>query len=187
MRHFFLLITSPYFPLSPLALIHIRQTIITHASMSTIASEPCDLHCEVAEMRVTEKGVEVDMKLDVFSSKARQHMWSGVATLLSRNKQTRSKFKPMNTKESQPFSAITRQSLGAGIESVPSADDYSVQKLSVTAGTGLHYASATGDYNLHHLYPWTARMVGYKMPIAHGMWTLARALAVIQEGTYVAS
>lgn len=57
-------------------------------------------------------------------------------------------------------------------------------KFPVPADTGLRYASATGDYNPHHLYPWTARLVGYRLPMAHGMWTLAKTLTLIFEGKY---
>ncbi len=62
------------------------------------------------------------------------------------------------------------------------AADFSVKTLAVPADTGVRYSSASGDYQPHHLYPWTARLVGYNQPMAHGMWTLSRAVATIQEG-----
>ena len=64
-------------------------------------------------------------------------------------------------------------------------ESYSRKVLPAPADTGVRYGSASGDYQLHHLYPWTARLVGYNQPIAHGMWTLSRALATIQEGKYL--
>ena len=45
--------------------------------------------------------------------------------------------------------------------------------------TGIRYAKVSGDWNPHHLYPWSARLLGYRSPIAHGLWTLARAVAVV--------
>ena len=60
-------------------------------------------------------------------------------------------------------------------------DSFHCQKFTVDSGTGLRYAAISGDYNPHHLYPWTARVAGYKQPMAHGMWTLAKALAVVQS------
>ncbi len=62
------------------------------------------------------------------------------------------------------------------------SDKFSVNELHVPADTGLRYAGASGDYSPHHLYPWTARLLGYSKPMAHGMWTLSRAVATIQEG-----
>ncbi|TLS42003.1 hypothetical protein FE633_33565 [Streptomyces montanus] len=44
-------------------------------------------------------------------------------------------------------------------------------------GLGRRYGSASGDRNPIHLYPLTARLFGFRRPIAHGMWTVARCLA----------
>jgi acyl dehydratase len=41
---------------------------------------------------------------------------------------------------------------------------------------GRRYGAIAGDRNPIHLYPWSARLFGFKRPIMHGMWTLARAL-----------
>lgn len=48
--------------------------------------------------------------------------------------------------------------------------------LHVRQDTGVRYAKATADWNPHHLFPWTAKLMGFRAPIAHGMWTLARTL-----------
>ena len=45
---------------------------------------------------------------------------------------------------------------------------------------GLRYARASGDYNPIHLYGWSARLLGFRRPIAHGMYLVARALAEIE-------
>lgn len=42
---------------------------------------------------------------------------------------------------------------------------------------GRQYAAVSGDSNPIHLHPLTARAFGFPRPIAHGMWTHARALA----------
>ena len=47
--------------------------------------------------------------------------------------------------------------------------------------TGWKYAKLTNDYNPHHLNTFTARLVGYPGPMAHGMWTLSRTLAAIEN------
>jgi acyl dehydratase len=44
---------------------------------------------------------------------------------------------------------------------------------------GRRYAPVSGDFNPIHLTGWSARLLGFDQPIAHGMWTLARALAVL--------
>ncbi|MER6348322.1 MaoC family dehydratase [Streptomyces sp. NPDC001595] len=45
------------------------------------------------------------------------------------------------------------------------------------ADLGRRYAAASGDRNPIHLHPLTARLFGFRRPIAHGMWTVARCLA----------
>ncbi len=46
--------------------------------------------------------------------------------------------------------------------------------------TGRRYARVSGDWNPIHLWPFTAKRFGFKLPIAHGMYSLARCLAVLE-------
>ncbi len=39
----------------------------------------------------------------------------------------------------------------------------------------------SGDHNPIHLYPLTARALGFKRQIAHGMWSLARCVAALEN------
>ena len=47
------------------------------------------------------------------------------------------------------------------------------------AGIGRRYAFVSGDVNPIHLSALTARILGFKRAIAHGMWTTARALSTL--------
>jgi acyl dehydratase len=51
----------------------------------------------------------------------------------------------------------------------------------VPQDTGRRYAALSGDYNLIHLWPWSARLFGFKKPIAHGMYSVAKAQALIES------
>jgi NAD(P)-dependent dehydrogenase (short-subunit alcohol dehydrogenase family)/acyl dehydratase len=156
-------VLSDTFPFSPFGLIHIRQqiTLILPIDPGTTL----DLSCKLIEIRETHRGVEVDftMRADVAGAEA----WNGTATLLSRNKQARS--------------GLGRGRHGSAIPPWISKEE-SFQSIRVRAleDTGRRYASASGDWNPHHLYTATARLLGYRRPIAHGMWTFARALAAIE-------
>lgn len=46
---------------------------------------------------------------------------------------------------------------------------------------GRRYAAVSGDHNPIHLYPWTAKALGFPRQIAHGMWSLARCVAAIEN------
>ncbi len=52
---------------------------------------------------------------------------------------------------------------------------------SLPGDLGRRYAAVSGDYNPIHLYPLTAKALGFNRQIAHGMLTLARCLAALEN------
>ncbi len=46
---------------------------------------------------------------------------------------------------------------------------------------GRRYAAVSGDRNPIHLYPLTAKALGFPRQIAHGMWSKARCIAAIEN------
>ncbi len=94
---------SPAFPLSPLALIHVRQTVTAYVTMRSVLTTTCDMRCGVTEMRVTTKGVEIDFQFSIYSQEG-ELLADGVSTVLSRNQSTRLQFKQRSSVESKPFS-----------------------------------------------------------------------------------
>ena len=46
------------------------------------------------------------------------------------------------------------------------------KEMVVNKNQGLEYAQIVGDWNLHHLWKWTANIIGYKKPFVQGMWSL---------------
>ena len=192
LRHMIAIVTTTSFPVSPLGLIHLRQTVETQCALSDLLSTRCDLCCGVSDMRATDKGFEIDMKCDVYNASG-QIVWSAVTTLLSRNKATVEKQGKSNRppETSQPFSGDIgeyNQVRNSITYTAPRphphtrTDSYTGKHVDVPDDTGLRYAAATGDYNPHHLYPRMARLLGYKQPMVHGMWTLAKVLVATQTG-----
>lgn len=51
--------------------------------------------------------------------------------------------------------------------------------LNASADIGRRYAKVSGDFNPIHLSAVSAKLMGFRRAIAHGMWTKARALALI--------
>lgn len=49
------------------------------------------------------------------------------------------------------------------------------------AAAGRRYARLSGDWNPIHLYPWSARLMGMRAPIIHGMHTLASVCAALEN------
>ena len=46
---------------------------------------------------------------------------------------------------------------------------------------GRRYAAVSGDRNPIHLYPLTAKALGFPRQIAHGMWSKARCVAALEN------
>ena len=49
------------------------------------------------------------------------------------------------------------------------------------ADLGRRYAAVSGDHNPIHLYPLTAKALGFPRQIAHGMWSKARCIAALEN------
>jgi acyl dehydratase len=62
----------------------------------------------------------------------------------------------------------------------PQSNLESFADWAVPQDTGRRYAALSGDYNPIHLWPWSARLLGFKKPIAHGMYSVAKAQALIE-------
>ncbi|MCP4117941.1 MAG: hypothetical protein GY737_21595 [Desulfobacteraceae bacterium] len=148
------LITSPFFPISPMGLIHTRQRIVQHRPVDE--KEILDAQCGLRRMTKSGKGVTLECFLEVRSDN--ELVWEGVATFLSRNRATGKKKKKRHTPPPLPVREI----------------------FDLAEDTGRAYARASNDYNPHHLYGFSARLLGFRSPIAHGMYTLARSVAAIQ-------
>lgn len=154
------IVLSEVFPFSPLGLIHLRQRIAPHRAIGP--GERLDAVCRLAALRETARGFEIDFAMEVRS--AGEVPWSGLATVLSRNAATRERTRG----DSERLAEVD-------------AGGWHTEVFDVPADIGRRYAAASGDWNPHHLWPISARLVGYRRPIAHGMWTLGRALARLEE------
>ena len=56
-----------------------------------------------------------------------------------------------------------------------------VGEWSLSTSAGRRYAAVSGDWNPIHLWPLSARLFGMKGPIIHGMHTVAKACAKLEQ------
>ncbi len=156
------IVLAPSFPFSPFGVIHLGQTMQRHRAVAPDAV--LDLRCSLAGVMQTRRGFEVEVAM--LAEQAGQPVWQGTAGLISRGKATRA---------GKTGSAKLPPVQDGGGWSEP-------QALEVPGDTGRRYAGVSGDYNPFHLYGVLAKLFGFPKPIAHGMWTLARALAWVESG-----
>ncbi len=155
-------VLSPSFPFSPFGVIHLGQVMEQLRSVAPDAV--LDLECKLAGVRQTRRGFE--MEIDMLATQDDEPVWRGRAELISRGKATRS--------------GKTRAPKPPPVEEPAGWSD--PDTLEVAGHTGRRYAAVSGDYNPFHLYGVLAKLFGFPKPIAHGMWTLARALAWLEAG-----
>ena len=51
----------------------------------------------------------------------------------------------------------------------------------LASNAGRAYAALSGDWNPIHLWPWTAKLMGMREPIIHGMHSVAQACAFLEQ------
>lgn len=144
------------FPIPLLGVVHVRNTIDVLSPLTRDVS--FDLSVSVAEHRLVEKGIEIDLLTE--ATVAGAVVWRGVTTMLHRCK--------------TDVPAAPRQASEAVIET-------NQQQWILPAGLGRSYGFASGDVNPIHLTALSARAFGFKRAIAHGMWSKARCLAALES------
>ncbi len=148
-------ITSSFFPITPLGLIHTRQTMEQFRRVE--AGDPLELSCRLHGMSKTQKGIVSRFLLEVRSDQGLA--WQGISEFLTRSPN------PVKSQTGQKQENRLKKRL----------------IIKVPPNTGRQYASVSGDFNPHHLTGLTARLFGFSRPIAHGMWSLARVSAELEK------
>ena len=151
------LLTDPQFPLPLLGLVHLRNEMTQWRPIGM--GECLDLQVALAGQTATDKGLEFDLVTTAWS--AGRCVWEERSTNLFRQKNGRK---------------TTRS------ERHPELPDYP-QRVSIQApeSIGRRYGKVSGDLNPIHMHALSARMFGFPRAIAHGMWSKARCLAILER------
>lgn len=157
------MMAKPDFPFAMLGLVHLENSITQHRVI--FDTETVRMSVQLDNLRAHDKGQQFDFVTTVFVGE--ELVWQGVSTYLSRQK--KSKQSPQAAKPKETITPVKLDASEGGL-SFP---------IEVQEDIGRRYAFVSGDFNPIHLHPLSARAFGFPKAIAHGMWTKARALAVI--------
>ena len=149
-------LTRPDFPLPVLGMVHLANEVEHRGA--TAVGEDLTVTASAERLRPHRSGAQVD----VVARLAREDgetVWTGRSTYLARG------VRVPGTAGDAPRE-----------EFVPPAP---TGHWRLTAGTGRDYAAVSGDWNPIHLSGPTARALGLKGAIAHGMYSASRALAEV--------
>ncbi|MEU7802777.1 MaoC/PaaZ C-terminal domain-containing protein [Micromonospora arborensis] len=148
------LMTARDFPIPLIGLVHVGNRITTHRPIT--ADETLDFTAYAANLRPHDRGRQVDVVL--VGSVDGEEVWRGVSTYLGRERT------PDGSDRSRRPEA-------------PAA----TARWRVEPRVGTAYARVSGDHNPIHTSRLGARLVGFRRPIAHGMWSKARCLAALEN------
>jgi acyl dehydratase len=146
----------PQFPLRPMGLIHLTNTIEALGPLPLATA--LDLEVSAQNYRPTDAGLAFDMVTEIRGEG--RALWRETCCFLSRwpESAARPAGRPPRPPKAPKDAAI-------------------LAELPVTLRTAWDYARVSSDYNPIHLSDRAARFFGLRGAIAHGMWSLARSLA----------
>lgn len=154
------LATHPRFELRLMGLIHIANEIV--ATRPLPANGRYSLECWVEGHRDTHRGQEVDVHTKL--SDAAGVAWTERCTLLARS-------------AARPVGAIRNARMSLSLPQPMDDAAPALVAISADRAAGRRYGLVSGDLNPIHLSSWSARRYGFDRAVAHGMWSMARALA----------
>ncbi len=155
------LLTRPQFPLPLLGLVHLKNRITQERELND--EEAFSVQVAIVDQRPHDKGLEFEIET-LYAGAAGKTVWRGLTTILFRQKSAESG-KPKKT---------------APAETADGLGEY--RSFDAPEDIGRRYGKIAGDNNPIHLYPLTAKLFGFPRHIAHGMWSMARCCALLQEG-----
>ena len=146
------------FPLPLLGMIHLTNKVVQSAPV--LFSEALDIRAWAENLRGHRAGTQLDLVAEVRGAGEDTIRWRGVSTYLAKGV-----FLPGIDKPSAP----------AAPEAFKAPNPTALWQLGVD--TGRAYAAVSGDFNPIHLSVLTAKALGMRRSIAHGMYLASRALA----------
>ena len=151
--------TSSACPWPAMGTVHLANAITQHVPLA--AGDAVRVELQTGELLAHEKGQVFTLALRILREATGECVWQATQTLLRVG---------IHAPVGLPFEA----ELGPDLPLTRHG------QFDVPADIGRRYALVSGDYNPIHLWPLTAKLLGFKRAIAHGLWTQARALALLQ-------
>ncbi len=146
------------FPLPLLGMIHLRNSV--EQRIPVFFTDALDITARVENLRGHRAGTQVDVIAEVRRAGTAEVCWLGISTYLAKGVFLPGIDKPSPAPDRADFKA---------------PDPTALWHLGVD--TGRAYAAVSGDFNPIHLSVLSAKALGMRRSIAHGMYLASRALA----------
>ncbi|TNM61136.1 hypothetical protein FHN55_17460 [Streptomyces sp. NP160] len=156
------LLSADAFPLPLPGLVHVTQLVRQHRALAP--GERVDVRVTARRPLPHTKGAVVELESVLTSGS--EVVWEGTSGYLARD-------------ASAGPGAAAASERRPPLE-LPGPASRTAARWLVPTGAGRRYAAVSGDVNPIHLSALAARASGFRGAIAHGMWTLARALGQVE-------
>ena len=164
-----LLLTQPAVSLRLLGMIHTHVSFCQDTPLEI--GVPYDFELSVGGCWQSDKGMEFELVGRFARNGAQQ------AEYRSRCLVKRAKPNPASEPKSHPKASEQAKPEDHDALSPPHWDE--LERFALTPKIARGYAAVSGDYNPIHLHWLTAKPFGFKAPIIHGMYSVARMVAAI--------
>ena len=154
------IMTDASFPFPAIGTVHLENSITQHRPIAL--TEKLQVTARTDNLRAHAKGRVFDLLTTVHS--AGELVWEETSTFLRRGASTGS-------------TTGTEAAAGTSFPDAPPTGT----AWTLPADLGRRYARVSGDHNPIHLYPVTAKALGFSRQIAHGMWTMARCVGALEN------
>ncbi|MFE4195018.1 MaoC family dehydratase [Paenarthrobacter sp. NPDC056912] len=149
------------FPLPLLGMIHLKNHVQQYAPIQF--SEALDIRSWAEGLSGHRAGTQLDVVAEVRAASTHELLWRGVSTYLAKGV-----FLPGIDKPGSSNGTVTMADFSP-------PDPTALWQLGLD--TGRSYAAVSGDFNPIHLSVLSAKALGLRGSIAHGMYLASRALA----------
>ena len=149
------IMSDPAFPAPAIGTVHIENSITAHRPIAI--GETVGVTASVGSAKPHPKGTVFEF-LTVVTADG-ENVWEETSTYLRRGRGDESASSGSSFPEAETHGIVWR----------------------LPGDLGRRYAAVSGDANPIHLYPITAKALGFPRQIAHGMWTMARCVAALEN------
>ena len=149
------IMSDPGFPAPAIGTVHLENSITAHRAIAI--GEAVNVTVNVGPSRPHPKGTVYDFHTLVRADGVT--VWEETSVYLRRGKGDPAASSGTAFPEAEPHGIVWK----------------------LPADLGRRYAAVSGDHNPIHLYPLTAKALGFPRQIAHGMWTMARCVAALEN------
>ncbi len=149
------IMTDQAFPFPAIGTVHLENSITAHRPIAL--TESLQVTARAENLRPHAKGQVLDFVTTVHA--LGELVWESTSTYLRRGKGAADAAAGLVVPEAPPTGTIWM----------------------LPGDLGRQYAAVSGDHNPIHLYPLTAKALGFPRQIAHGMWSKARCIAALEN------